>query len=85
MKTVIGGLVVGAIVALYDFEYFVPGTIIGAIAALLTFGIREPETTVLDLLNDQSDTNVFKAFIADMMARIEEVRNRFPRGKSVDT
>lgn len=72
-QTVGGALVVGIVFALFDLEYFVPGCFFGAVAALLTFGIRDPQQSVLDLLNKETDTNIFKAFVADLLSRIEEV------------
>jgi hypothetical protein len=72
-QTAGGALVVGIVFALVDLEYFVPGLFFGAVAALLTFGIRDPQQSVLDILKKETDTNIFKAFIEDLFSRIDQV------------
>lgn len=76
LQTVGGALLVGAIAAFYDFEWFVPGALLGAMAALLTFGIRDPKVNVLEMLSKETDVNIFRAFIVDLLSRIEEVCHR---------
>jgi hypothetical protein len=73
LQTTAGALAVGLIGAVFSWDLFVPGAIVGIIAALLTCGIRDPEPTMLDVLKQGQDTNIFKVCISDVMDRIPEV------------
>jgi hypothetical protein len=74
-QTSAGALSVGfLLVAFVGWDWFVPGALVGVVAALLTWGFRESEPTILDVLNRQQDTEIFRTFITDLLGRIPEVR-----------
>jgi hypothetical protein len=75
-KTSAGALSVGfLLVAFVGWDWFVPGALIGLVAGLLTWGVRESEPTILDVLKKQQDTEIFRTFMMDLLGRMPEVMN----------
>mmetsp|Transcript_56209 Transcript_56209/g.137843 ORF Transcript_56209/g.137843 Transcript_56209/m.137843 type:complete len:211 (-) Transcript_56209:565-1197(-) len=71
-QTLGSALLIGLIGASFDVQLFLPGCAIGAVAVLLVCGIPDPGESIMDVLKKQTDTNIFKAFISDLIHRIPE-------------